>query len=215
MRKIIIKKVLTVSLISILSIQIFYTAIEAPVAVAATAPDSMVVTLNVDAGISISNGADVTMSPNIAVGTPGSIGSSAWLVKTNNATGYKLDVKASASPALVSGVNNFSDYTEAVNGTPEVWSVPSSNKEFGFSAYGTDTSTATWGTGAGCGSGGAPLGTMKYVGFETTDQTIATTGAPTPYVGTTTNICFAVEQDTVYAPAGTYTATITATATTL
>lgn len=210
------KKILSATFISLFLIQVLYVFIfETTIVSAATASDNIVVTLNVDAGITISDGAAVTMSPNLGTSVNGSIGSSSWLVKTNNTTGYKLDVKASASPALVSGGNSFADYTETSIGVPETWSVPLSAKEFGYSAYGNDTLTATWGTGAGCGSSGAPLGTMKYVGFKTTDKTIATTGVPTPYAGTTTNICFAVEQDTVYAPSGTYTATITATATTL
>lgn len=210
-----VRNVFSSATISLLFVQVLYILTEPPIVYAATAPDNVVVTLNVDAGITISDGAAVTMSPNMGAGVSSSIGSSSWLVKTNNTAGYKLDVKASASPALVSGANSFADYTEASNGVPEVWSVPSGAKEFGYSAYGNDTATATWGTGAGCGGSGAPLGTMKYVGFETTDKTIATVGTPTPYAGTTTNICFAVEQDTIYAPAGTYTATITATATTL
>ncbi len=210
-----IKKILSVSLISFLSLQVAYVSLVEPeIAVAATAPYSLVVTLNVDAGISISNGADVTMAPNLATGTPGSIGSSSWTVITNSNAGYKIDVKAQTSPALKSGSNTIEDYTETSAGVPEVWSVPSGSKEFGYSAYGTGVDTGTWGTGAGCGSSGTPLGTMKYVGFSTTDKTIISTSAPTAYAGTVTNICFAAEQDTTYASPGTYTPTITATATT-
>lgn len=182
---------------------------------AQSATDNVTVTLTVDSGITISDGANVTMSPNLGVATNSSIGTSSWNVKTNDPNGYTLAVKASASPALSSGTDSFADYTEAVSGTPETWSVGSGAKEFGFSAYGTDTTTGTWGTGSSCGSGGTPSATQKYVGFKTTDKTIATRATTTTTSGVTTSICFAAEQNTVYAAAGTYTATITATATVL
>ncbi|MCM2339336.1 MAG: hypothetical protein NDI62_02680 [Burkholderiales bacterium] len=191
----------------------FYSLIET--AIAASATDNVIVTLDVTSGITISDGAAVTMAPNLGIAADQSIGTSSWLVKTNAVNGYTLAVKASASPALVSGANSFADYTEGTPGTPDVWNVPSGSKEFGYSAYGTDTPTATWGTGASCGAAGVPTATLKYDGFTTSDNTIATRATVTPTTGITTTICFAAEQDTVYAPSGTYTATITATATTL
>lgn len=216
MKKIVVVKIISFTLISLLSLQVFYTfLIEPSISEAVTANDSVLVTLDVDAGITITSPADVVMAPNIGVASDGSIGSAVWTVKSNVAAGYTLAVKASASPALVSGGNSFADYTEAVAGTPEVWSVPSGAKEFGYSAFGTDVSTVEYGTGASCGSSGTPTGTAKYEGFETTDNTIATRAAVTPTAGIATTVCFAAEQDTIYAAAGTYTATITATATTL
>lgn len=211
-----IKKIFAVSTLSFLFLQMAYVSlIEPEIAVAAPAPDSLVVTLNVDAGISISNGADVTMAPNLATGTPSSIGSSSWTVITNNNTGYKIDVKASTDPALKSGSNTIEDYTETVANTPETWSVPAGYKEFGYSVYGTGVA-AEWSSGSvvNCGTSGTPNANAKYLGFSTTDRTVISTSAPTLYAGTVTNICFAAEQDTIYAPAGAYTATITATATT-
>jgi hypothetical protein len=183
--------------------------------IAQSATDNVTVTLTVDSGITISDGSNVTMAPNIGVAANSSIGSSSWNVKTNDPNGYTLAVKASASPALTSGTDNFADYTEAVSGTPETWAVGSGAKEFGFSAYGTDTATGTWGTGSSCGTGGTPSATQKYVGFKITDKTIATRATTTTTSGVDTTICFAAEQNTVYAAAGVYTATITATATVL
>lgn len=213
MKKSYFRKIISISLVSLLSIQLIYLAIEPTVTTAATAPDSVLVTLTVDSGISITAPADVVMAPNIGMAANGSIGSVIWNVKTNHATGYSLAVKAGASPALVSGANSFADYTETVVGTPEVWSVASGAKEFGYSAYGTDTSTATWGTGTSCGSAGAPTGTQKYVGFQITDKIVATRAVVTTPSGIDTTVCFAAQQNTVYAPSGVYTATITATAT--
>ncbi|MFA6301308.1 MAG: hypothetical protein WC609_03075 [Candidatus Paceibacterota bacterium] len=204
------KKFVISFLILFLFVQ-FYSLTEYAFAVT----DQVVVTLDVDSGITISDGAAVTMAPHIGVSANGSIGSSSWLVITNGAAGYSLAVKASASPALVSGGNSFADYTETAGGTPELWSVGSGAKEFGYSAYGTDTATGTWGTSASCGAAGVPAAAQKYVGFSTSDKIIATRATTTPVAGITTTICFAAQQNAVFAAAGTYTATITGTAVTL
>jgi hypothetical protein len=202
MQKNILKKILSIVLVVMIMLQIYLIA-EPAIAVDDT--DGVVVTLTVDTGITISDGANVTMSPNIGIASDGSIGTSSWIVRTNNST----------APALKSGVNTFEDYTESSLGTPEVWNVTAGGKEFGFSAYGANTSTGTWGTSANCGAGGVPAVDQKYVGFSTTDKVIASNSSVTSTAGVNTNICFAAEQDTVYAPSGVYTATITATATTL
>jgi hypothetical protein len=208
------KKMFFVSLsVALFLVAQFYPIFET--ADAATATDNVIVTLDVTTGITISDGADVTMAPNIGVASDGSIGSSSWTVRTNAVNGYTLAVKASSSPALVSGPNSFADYTEGTLGVPEVWSVGAGDKEFGYSAYGTDTATATWGTSLSCGAAGVPAGAQKYVGFQTSDKTIATRATVTPTSGIATTICFAAAQNAVYAASGTYTATITATATTL
>lgn len=207
------KKVIASSVISLLFVQMIYLVVEPTIATALTAADTVIVTLTVDSGITITAPGDVTMAPNIGVVTNGSIGSVVWNVKTNHATGYTLGVKSSSTPALVSGGNSFADYTEAVNGTPEVWSVASGAKEFGYSAYGTDTPTATWGTSVSCGAAGVPAGAQKYAGFELTDLTVATRNTITTPAGIDTTVCFAAEQNNIYANSGTYTATVTATAT--
>jgi len=182
-----------------------------------TASDQVTVTLDVTTGITISVAAPdpVVMAPNIGIASDGSIGSSSWTVRTNALLGYTLAIKASTAPALVSGANSFADYTEASSGVPEVWSVASGAKEFGYSAYGTDTDTAVWGTAASCGVAGVPDSAQKYVGTKITDKTVATRAVVTPTTGIATTVCFAAQQNAVFAPSGTYTATITATATTL
>jgi hypothetical protein len=211
-----IKKLVSITLVSLFSLQLIYIGFEPQIANAVQATDSVLVTLDVDSGISITTPADVTMAPHIGVASDGSIGSVVWTVKTNVAAGYTLAVKASSSPALVSGGNSFADYTEAVAGTPEQpFTVASGDKEFGYSAFGTDTSTGTWGVAASCGSSGMPSATQKYVGFTTSDKTVASRASVTPTAGIATTVCFAAAQNNIYAAAGTYTATITATATTL
>jgi hypothetical protein len=224
MKKIFIKKIIPISVITLFFAQALYiTFIEPTILTAATDSDAVVVTLNVDAGISITDGAAATMSPNIGVTQNKSVGSSSWNVKTNNAAGYTLTVKADAAPALVKVAPNpdsFADYTPAVGGTPDTWGgVGSSTKEFGFSARGTDV-LASYGPGASdCGSTvtGIPNATSKFLGFNnTTPIQIATRSTVTTPSGVDTNICFAAEQGSgVYAASGTYTTTVTATASTL
>jgi hypothetical protein len=139
-------------------------------------------------------------------------------VTTNNAAGYTLSVKASASPALVKGTptaDSFADYTESPSQTPDTWGgVATGSKEFGFSARGNDI-LAKFGTATTCGNtvSGAPDINSKFLGFETGDQQIAGSSTITTPTGTTTYICFAAEQGTnIYAASGAYTATITGTA---
>jgi len=210
-----IKKIISFSIVSFLVFQILYLVVEPQKVIAATATDDVIVTLVVGSGITISAPGDVTMSPAISMVTNGSLGTVVWNVQTNNVTGYKLAVKASESPALVSGVNSFADYTEASSGVPDAWSVANGDKEFGFSAFGTNTNTTTWGTGANCGTGSTPTATLKYIGFETSDRDVATQNTSTSIAGINTTVCFAAAQNNVFAPSGTYTAIITATATEL
>lgn len=237
MKKKYIKKILAASIVSLLFVQILYIFVIEPTVASAvvTATDDVLVTLNVTSGVSISNGADAPMDPDLGISANKSIGNSSWIVRTNSVSGYTLAVKANTAPALavLADPTNrfFADYTEAAgvcsNGahttkvtcvgaeiwtpTPEQWLTAPGEKEFGYSAYG-DNVPAKWGTGSGCGSAGVPLTTMNYAGFTMTNNDIASSNTVTTTTGTTTNICFAAEQNTVFAPSGTYNATITATA---
>jgi hypothetical protein len=146
------------------------------------------------------------------------IGSAVWNVKTNNPTGYLLTIKnASTSQALkgAGGIGNFADFTEATPGTPETWAVDANTYQFGYSVRGTDVNTSTYGTGSDCGTGNTPSATLKYRHASTSVITAATRSSTTTTAGVDTTACFAAGQNGVYAPAGTYSATITATATTL
>lgn len=181
--------------------------------------DAINVSLTVDSGISITSPADVTMS-NLGTSVNTSTGYANWNVKTNDPDGYTLSVRASASPAMVSGGNSFLDYTEAVPGTPDVWSVDPGTVQFGFSGLGTDVVNVNSDRFAATGqtlcdngvSSSTVNSTLKFLGFETSNQTLATRSSTTTTSGVDTRICFAAGQNGVYAPAGAYQATITATA---
>jgi hypothetical protein len=187
-----------------------YPVFEPTQALAVT--DNVDVTLTVDSGISITDASNTSMSPNISISNDTSTGSTAWTVITNDNAGYTLSVKATTTPAMHNGTDSFADYSEAVSGTPDAWSVDSGNYEFGYSAYGTDTPTGTWGSGGSCGSGDPGATSMNYVGFSTSDKQVASRSTVTPYAGLATTVCFGAEQNTVFAPSGVYVATIVATA---
>jgi len=210
-----LKKIIRNTVVLFIVVMMFVWIFEPVNTFAISASDGVTVQLTVDAGISISDGSNITMAPNLSVSANSSIGGSAWTVVTNNATGYTLGVKASASPALVSGGNSFADYSEGTPGTPDTWSVDSSTYEFGFSAYGTDVEAEHKGTGVSCGSGGTPDANLKYEGLTTSDEIISTRSTVTPVAGITSNLCVAAAQNGVFAPSGVYSATLTGTATTL
>jgi hypothetical protein len=113
---------------------------------------------------------------------------------------------------MQSGSFSVTDYQ---TGTPNTWTATTSNAYFGYSAFGGDTSTASWGTDTDCAAAAdVPSATLKYKGFTTTAGTpaIASRTATTTTTGTNTTICFAAEQNNFFIPSGTYTAQITATA---
>lgn len=210
------KKSLMFSIAATMIIALGYMAYEPELTRAATASDTVIVTLNVTAGISITNPADVSMSTALGVTQNSAVGTSTWNVKTNSALGYTLALRATSSPAMTSGSNFISDYQ---TGSPNIWSATSTGSYFGYSGFGTDISTGTWGSGSACSggsNGNATSTTLKYKGFTTSDVTIATRSATTTPTGVDANICFAVEQGSgSYISSGTYQATIIATATTL
>ncbi len=181
----------------------------------ASASDTVIITLNVTAGISITSPADATMSTAVGVAQNSAVATTTWNVKTNNNLGYTLAVKATSTPAMQSSTNTIGDDQ---TGAPAFWSTPFGTYEFGYSAFGTDVPTGTWGTGSLCSTttnAHATSTTLKYKGFTTSDVTIATRSSTTTTSGVDSTVCYAVEQNNSYIPSGTYKATIVATATTI
>lgn len=186
--------------------------------IAQAVTDDVVVNQTVTTGISISSPSDITMTA-LSTSQNTAVGSAIWTVTTNNAAGYTLTLHSSTAPAMSrsGGGGNIVDYTPASSETPETWSV-SGAAEFGYSARGTDVSTGTWGTDSDCIAGtDVPSTTLKWRDFDLTgsaDQ-IATAAAATSTSGTASTMCVATEQAGTFANSGTYSATITATATAL
>jgi hypothetical protein len=213
-----LKRLLAAALIlTVLSVPA-YSYIEGALATAATDSDQVVVTLSVNEEIDISDSANTSMSQSLGITANTAIATSSWTVITNSSAGYTVAVKASTDPAMQTGGGDVvADYTEAVSGTPDTWSVPSGAAEFGYSAFSSSgrVATTTWGTGTQCSStANVPSTTLKYIDFDTSDRTIASHTATTTPSGDSISLCYAVEQDGFLIADGTYTATITATATT-
>jgi hypothetical protein len=166
--------------------------------------------------ISMTPGADITLTA-LSMAQNSAVGSTSWTVITDDASGYALSVHASASPALVDAVTSeaFMDYSEVISGTPETWSVTSAY-EFGFSGHGTDVGVVTWGSDAQSNcidAADTPSSGLKWIGFDgLNDILLASSEDRTSVSGTATYMCVATEQDSVFAPSGSYTATVTATA---
>ncbi len=184
---------------------------------ASVATSSTVVTLNVATGISISSPGNSTMSTTLGVVSNSAIGTTSWTVITNDVNGYTLAVNSTSTPAMqqAGGAATIADYQ---TGAPNTWSVGSGNAAFGYSAFGADAPTGTWGTGSSCSGAGGPNATsttLRYKGFTTSPFTVATRSATTTPTGITSTVCYAVEQNNFFIPSGTYTATIVATATSL
>ena len=188
-----------------------FAFIELPKVIAAEDTDDVQVNQSVTSGITISSPADITLTA-LSVTQDGAVGSATWTVITNNQAGYTLTVQADAAPALVdSGTSeSFADYTSSGK---ETWSV-SSAYEFGWSAYGDDVDGH--GDDSDCIAGAdVPSAGLLWEGFNgVTPIQMASSTSETAMAGTASTICVATEQDTVFAPSGTYVATITATATT-
>lgn len=217
-------KILSASLLVTMLALTGFASIEPALAQAATANDTVIVTLNVDTGISITSPADTTMSTSLGVSTNSAIATTTWNVKTNSSGGYTLALKASSSPAmrLNSDVTkNIANFTETTPNTPEAWGTIGANTaEFGFSVFSTstsDVSTGAWGTvGTSlCGATSTPSTALNYIGASTTDKTIATRTSTTTATGSDVVVCYAVAQGSnFYVSSGTYSAWFTATATT-
>lgn len=183
-----------------------------------TSPQSLtaVASLTVNAEISLSiTSTSISLAPNLTMTVNTATGVGVWNVKTNNLNGWSLTLQADRANALYNTASTsvaFTDYTNT--GQPTAWSVSSAYK-FGFTVFGSSVDTTTWGTGTGCGTPSSS--SLKYLGFNSTTATTVTisnsySNQATTTSGVNTTMCLAAEQNSVYAPSGSYQANITATA---
>ena len=180
--------------------------------VAGAVTDNVVVTQSVTTGITISSPADITMTA-LSTTQNSAVGSAAWTVTTNDQAGYTLSVATTQYDALRDGGTGryFTDFASSSHTT---WSVSNAYK-FGMSARGSHTTG--FGSDADCIAGAdVPSATLLWTGFKsTTGIQVASSTSETGTSGTATTMCIATEQNGTFAPSGSYTATITATATAL
>ncbi len=97
--------------------------------------------------ISVSSPANVSMGTISGTGTSG-IGEATWTVITNNPSGYKIEWQASSAAMTNTYGDTISAYSPSVANTPELWSIPAANSEWGarLKSTSTDYSSATWGS---------------------------------------------------------------------
>ncbi|RME29927.1 hypothetical protein D6792_02625 [Candidatus Parcubacteria bacterium] len=193
---------------------------------AVTATDSFLVTQTISTEIAFSTtAADVTMDNAIGSITGGnSSGSTYFIVKSNNASGFTLTAKASTQPAMqrIGGGYSIPDYATSTSPTDYNFAnAATGNAHFGFS-YAASSSAGVHpdflNDGASsCASGSTSTVGKCWRGFQgTTPITLFSSSAPTPNSGATSTMSFKVSvgASNPQLAAGTYQATITLTATT-
>jgi hypothetical protein len=212
----IISSVLIISLLAFLSFLNF----EPEMTKAVTATDEIVVSQQVTSEITISAPADITMSPAIP-GMTGGVGngSAQWTVKTNDTSGYSLSLRASTSPALISGSYSFADYTPATSGVPDFnWSVAASASEFGYTVEASTTADLAQlfkDNGTNCNTGTQDTVDKCWLNASTTNVVIVNRSSETTANGENTTVKFRAEVGaTSFQEEGNYTATIIMTAST-
>jgi hypothetical protein len=155
----------------------------------------------------------ITLSPNIP-DTGGGIatGQGSWLVVTDNTAGYTMQIRATGSPALVSGGNNFANYTPATSDPDFTFSILANTAEFGFSPEGSHIVSRYRDNGAACNTGSSDTGDRCWDALTTTDRLIAQSSSANHPGGVQTTIKFRAESGASnIQPAGSYTATATVT----
>lgn len=174
--------------------------------------------MQVDASISItttlSTAADSTLSPSLTSGQSGSAsGSTAWTVTTNNPSGYTLSLSASTDPALQSSSDSFADYDPSGANPDYDWSIESSESAFGYSPEGSHIVSRFKDNGSSCGAGALDTSDKCWDGFSTSPVTVSQSGSSNSPGGTETTVKFMAEVGSSKTQtAGSYSATITATA---
>jgi hypothetical protein len=156
---------------------------------------------------------DVTLSPSIPnTGGGTANGAAAWTVVTDNSAGYTFTLVASASPALVSGVNNFPDYVPAGADPDFTFSTPAASSRFGFSPEGTDITQRYKDNGVACNTGSSDTASSCWAPLSTSALTIGTRLTANHPSGTTMTVRFrAVSGASNTQAPGSYQATTTVT----
>lgn len=168
------------------------------------------------ATLSISTASNASMSSCAQSGGCSSSASLSWTVTTDNLDGYSLSISASTNPAMQTSGGTFADFSPT-SGTTSFWSVGSTASAFGFSvgtSGQTDILSVFKDNGTNC-SAGSTLGRC-FRGFNGTTA-IQIVSRTTPAVSgniTTVNLQAEIGNNHTQTT-GSYSATITATASAL
>jgi hypothetical protein len=178
----------------------------------------ILVTQVVSSEITISNPANVIMSPAIAGMTGGTAnGGATWTVKTNNAAGFIMKIKASTGPALTATGGSFADYTQTLDGTPDfAWGIDNDASEFGYTvepSVPADTYSSFKDDGNACNAGFLNTADKCWAAFNTDDATILSRFSSTDAQGEDVAVIMRAQSGPGhYQISGDYQATITVTA---
>lgn len=155
--------------------------------------------------ISISGPATVNLGT--IAGTGMQTGSGVWTVITDATAGYSLAWQASAA-TMTSGSDTVAAYTPVSANVPEAWSIVSTDSEWGgrLASVSTDAA-AEWGT---------DVSSEKYLNVATSSRVVTTRTSRTSITGSLEKFMFRAEvgASKIQLP-GTYTVTVTLTATSL
>lgn len=164
--------------------------------------------------ISISSPDNVILGPSIGGILGGSgTGSAAWTVTTNDPAGYQVSIKSSTTPALVFSSYSFADYIPGAGIPDYSWTLASSASEFGYSVEGAHTVSKFLDNGSICAEGSGNVPDKCWLGFSTSDESVATSALPNNPAGTATTIKFRAEAGSQRMQQdGSYVATIIVTA---
>ena len=217
----IFKKAVGLSVIVFLVSSMVFIVFE-PAIVSAVA-DTATVTASVTEEITITSPSDATMSATIPgiTGNPGApvTASLTWTVKTVNATGFAMTIKASQTNAMfLDGTYFFTDYTPAGAGVPDyTWGQPASSAaEFGFTvepATTADTVANFLDSGVACNTGALNTADKCWLNLTAVDQNMINRSTNTTSAGEAEVVKFWAESNAKYLKEGSYVATITVTAT--
>lgn len=166
-----------------------------------------------DIYIAISSPGNVTLAPLIpSVGGGVANGQATWTVITDNQSGYSLSVSAASSPALVSGLNSFANYTPAGADPDFNFSVPAASAEFGFTPEGNDVVSRFLDNGAACNTGSGNTTDRCWAPLLTSLQSVAQKNSANAPTGSALTLKFRAQSGAANTqPAGSYTATATLT----
>jgi len=209
------KKIIFLTLFLSIAALVMFLNFEPTVGQAAfQATTTVSLTVSSDISLTCSEGSPTAaMVPNLDLTYNSAVGTTTCNVKSNS--GYYVSVKATTSPALVSGSNYFSDLGTTTTAT---WNTgAATDYKFGFTAYGTDVSDTKFGTQTSCGSGGTSADVTNtgalYTGFTTTGTTTASSLVGIPQTGNDVTVCYgAGKEASASVQSGNYAAGIVITA---
>jgi hypothetical protein len=163
--------------------------------------------------ISITQAANVTMSPALGGVTGGTAnGSTFFTVTTDNPAGYTAVIAASSSPALASALDSFADYAPAGAAPDFTFGITASASAFAFSPEGTDISQRFKDNGATCNAGSGDTTNACWDGLSTSQKTILTRTSPNHPNGTLATLKFRAASGASHVQTdGVYVATTTVT----